>query len=166
MKFHSSLFLSLLIVGLPGITSGADAQPSQQIEYPAGWQKWSSIAVSHRTDNKTMRIILGNDIAVTAGRSGKTNPWPEGAILGKVVWEAIQLEDWPEATVPGKFVHVEFMVKDTKKYSETYGWGWGRWVGPEQKPFEKGTQPCISCHTPVKDRDWVFTDPAHFPDNK
>jgi hypothetical protein len=166
MKLHTLILLSLIIVGLPAVTSGAEAQTAQQIEYPSGWQKWASIAVSHRTDNKTIRIILGNDIAVEAARAGKTNPWPDGAILGKVVWEDTQLENWPEATVPGKLVHAEFMQKDSKKFTESYGWGWGRWLGMDQQPFDKGSKPCISCHTPVKDRDWVFTDPAQFPNIK
>jgi len=55
------------------------------------------------------------------------------------------------------------MFKDSKKYFGTYNWGWARWVGLEQKPFQKGMQVCTTCHTPVKDRDWVFTDPASLP---
>ncbi len=47
---------------------------SHGISYPQGWQSWSAIAVSHRTDNDTLRAILGNDIAVKAARSGKVNP--------------------------------------------------------------------------------------------
>jgi len=136
---------------------------SHGITYPEGWQNWATIAISHRTDNKTMRTILGNDIAVKAARAGNINPWPDGAVLGKVVWKDTQLEDWQAATAPGKFVHAEFMFKDAKKYADTYGWGWARWVGLAQKPFEKGAQVCTSCHTPVKNRDWVFTDPASLP---
>ena len=136
---------------------------SHGIAYPEGWQNWATIAVSHRTDNNTSRVILGNDIAVKAARSGDTNPWPDGAILGKVVWKDTQLKDWQAATAPGKFVHAEFMFKDSKKYSDTYNWGWARWVGLEQVPFAKGAQVCTTCHTPVKNRDWVFTDPASLP---
>ncbi len=106
---------------------------------------------------------MGNDVAVKAARSGQTKPWPDGAILGKVVWKDATLEDWPAATAPGEFVHAEFMFKDSERYSNTHGWGWARWVGLEQVPFDEGMQACISCHTPVKDRDWVFTDPAAMP---
>lgn len=166
MKFRTSLFVSLIIIGLAAVTSGEEIKPSHDINYPAGWQNWSSIAVSHRTDNSTIRIIVGNEVAVEAARAGKTNPWPDGAILGKAVWKDSQLENWEDATVPGEFVHAEFMLKDSKKYSETYGWGWARWVGMNQEPFNKGAQVCISCHTPVENRDWVFTDPAQFPTMK
>ena len=57
----------------------------------------------------------------------------------------------------------EFMFKDSIKYTDSYGWGWARWVGLEQKPFDKGMKVCIDCHTPVKNRDWVFTEPASLP---
>ncbi|WP_028582376.1 cytochrome P460 family protein [Desulfogranum japonicum] len=163
MKFKLSFLVSLIMVGLASVATGTEITSSHNIDYPTGWQNWSSIAVSHRTDNNTLRIILGNKTAVDAARVGQTNPWPDGAMLGKVVWKDIQLENWEEATVPGQFVHVEFMIKDSKKYSNTYGWGWARWVGPDLKPFNKGAQTCISCHTPVQNRDWVFTDPAPFP---
>jgi len=164
MKKLLTLFSTLLfIVAAQGHATETTPAPSHGVAYPTGWQNWAPVAVSHRTDNNTIRAILGNDIAVKAARSGKTNPWPDGAILGKVVWKDTHLEDWKEATAPGKFVHAEFMFKDSKKYSDTYGWGWARWVGLDQKPFEKGMQVCTKCHTPVKDRDWVFTDPASLP---
>ena len=167
MKIRTSLLASLLMITVPVVNAIAGTPaPSHGISYPTGWQNWSPIAVSHRTDNSTLRVILGNEVAVKAARSGKTNPWPDGAILGKVVWKDTQLENWKAAIAPGKFVHAEFMFKDSKEYSETYGWGWARWVGLDQKPFNKGAQVCTSCHTPVKNRDWVFTDPAPFPNLK
>ena len=79
-----------------------------------------------------MRVILGNDIAVLAARSGNTNPWPEGAILGKVVWKNTQLKRSETANAAGGFVHAEFMLKDYKQYKDSYGWGWARWIGLEQ----------------------------------
>lgn len=164
MKYFVRL-LSVLLVFISSSAISLDSVPgsSHGIAYPVGWQNWGTVAVSHRTDNNTIRTILGNDIAVKAARAGKTNPWPDGAILGKVVWKDTQLKDWSTATAPGKFIHAEFMFKDSKKYSGTYNWGWARWVGLEQKPFEKGAQVCITCHTPVKKRDWVFTDAALLP---
>ena len=158
------LVLAMIVTSPDGIASDDLPGPSHGVGYPDGWQEWATIAVSHRTDNGTLRVILGNDVAVRAARSGNTDPWPDGAILGKVVWKDTQLEDWQAAVAPGDFVHAEFMFKDSSKYEESYGWGWARWVGLEQEPFDGGMQVCIACHTPVKHRDWVFTDPAQFPD--
>jgi len=157
--------LSLLIIGaaVSGFAANNQHASSNGIAYPEGWQKWAVIGISHRTDNNTLRVILGNTIAVTAARAGKTNPWPDGSVLGKVVWQDSQLQDWNEATAPGKFVHAEFMFKDSDKYALTYGWGWARWIGLDKKPFEQGMNGCISCHLPVKKQDLVFTHPATFP---
>jgi hypothetical protein len=159
------LILLIALFAVLCVTSAKadDPAPSHGIGYPAGWRNWATIAVSHRTDNHTLRVILGNDVAVKAARSGKTNPWPDGAILGKVVWKEAGLENWKETIVPGELVHTEFMFKDSIKYAETYGWGWARWLGIELKPFDEGAQVCTACHAPVEKRDWVFTAPAVFP---
>jgi hypothetical protein len=157
------LFVATAGAALTSLASENSALPSNGIDYPEGWRDWATIAVSHRTDNNTMRVILGNEIAIEAARSGNTNPWPDGAILGKVVWKATALENWQAAVGPGEFVHAEFMFKDAEQFAESYGWGWARWVGLEQVAFDDGMQVCIACHTPVKDRDWVFTEPAPMP---
>lgn len=157
------LVVSLFIITVDGYATDKSPAPSHGVPYPQGWQNWATIAVSHRTDNNTLRLIVGNDIAVKAVRAGSTDPWPDGAILGKVVWKDTRLENWKTAIAPGEFVHAEFMFKDATKYEDSYDWGWARWVGLEQTPFDKGMSVCIGCHTPVKDRDWVFTDPASLP---
>ena len=87
-------------------------------------------------------------------------------MLAKLVWKNKTLDKWAQATVPGDFVHAEFMVKDSKKYPDTGGWGFARWLGKDQKPYGKDAnfvQECFGCHQPVKDRDWVFTEPAPLP---
>jgi len=163
--FINKYLIPFVFVGAASVVNASDALPAQshEISYPAGWQDWSTIAVSHRTDNKTLRVILGNKVAVEAARLGETNPWPNGAILGKVVWKDTELSNWKSATVPDKLIHTEFMFKGADKYSGTNGWGWARWLGVNQKPFNQGAQVCISCHTPVKNRDWVYTEAAEFP---
>jgi hypothetical protein len=157
------LVVLLAVTASDGLASDKSYAPSHGIDYPDGWKEWATIAVSHRSDNGTLRVILGNDVAVNAARSGSTDPWPDGAIIGKAVWKDTELANWQAATAPGEFVHAEFMFKDSVKYAESYGWGWARWIGPDQEPFDGGMQVCISCHTPVKSRDWVFTDSARFP---
>jgi hypothetical protein len=165
---HGRLLIGLLLaVCVGGIVAAKAADPAPNgIAYPEGWQDWAVIAASYRTDNQTIRVILGNDVAVAAARSGKTNPWPDGAVLGKVVWKEADLADWPPAKAPKTFVHAEFMFKDAKRYSATKGWGWARWTGLSQKPYGANAefaQECIACHTPVAKRDHVFTDPAPLP---
>lgn len=149
----------------PGLTAAVEPAPNG-IELPEGYRDWRVIASSHRSDNNTLRVILGNDTAIEAARAGKTNPWPDGAILAKLVWKDATHEHWPAATVPGDFVHAEFMIKDAARHKDTGGWGFARWLGKQQAPYGKDSQfaqECFSCHTPVKDNDYVFTAPAPLP---
>jgi hypothetical protein len=136
------------------------------IDLPQDYRDWRVIASSHRLDNNTLRVILGNEIAIEAARNGNTLPWPDGAILGKLVWKDATLEAWQKAVVPGEFVHAEFMFKDSKRWPATGGWGFARWKGMDQQPYGKDAtfvQECFGCHTPVKDNDYVFTKPAPIP---
>lgn len=166
MKIHTSIIAlaAFLCTGMAGAQQVAPAPNG--ITLPEGYKNWRLISVSQRTDNNTLRAILGNDVAVKAAREGKINPWPDGAVLAKLVWKNAKHEKWETAVVPGDFVHAEFMTKDSKKYAETGGWGYARWLGKDQKPYGKDAsfvQECFGCHTPVKDRDYVFTHPAALP---
>ena len=167
MSQRSKIVLALMLAVCAGAANAAKPAPTPNgIEMPEGYKNWRIIGVAHRTDNNTVRAILGNDAAVAAARAGKTNPWPDGAILAKLVWKATANKHWDKAIVPGDFVHAEFMHKDSKKYASTGGWGYARWVGMDQKPYGKDAnvaQECVACHTPVKSQDWVFTQPAVMP---
>jgi hypothetical protein len=114
-------------------TPQADAAPNG-ITIPPGYENWRVIGVSHRTDKTSLRAILGNEIAIQAAAANKTNPWPESTIMAKLVWQDRTHESWDTATVPGKFQHLEFIIKDSARFSATGGWGYARWLGPEKKP--------------------------------
>jgi len=165
IKTHA-LFLSAVLCSSLAI-AGESIQPAPNgIKIPENYKDWRVISVSHRVDNHSLRAILGNDIAVKAAREGNINPWPKGAILGKMVWKESKDEHWENAIVPDKFVHAEFMVKDPVKYKSTGGWGYARWLGEDHKPYGSDAnfaQECVGCHTPVKGQDWVFTRPAKIP---
>jgi len=170
MKLKSVFTLCIvLLTSLSSLSLFADNQvePAPNgISLPKGYQDWKVISQSHRTDNKTVRIILGNDTAVKAARANNTNPWPKGTILGKLVWKQKNEEFWPTAIAPDQFVHAEFMLKDSEKFKETGGWGYARWLGMEQKAYGEDkdfANECMACHAPVKSKDWVYTTPAEMP---
>jgi Haem-binding domain/Cytochrome P460 len=125
-----------------------------------GYQNWKAISSTDRYDNHTMRVILGNDVAVKAIADGHINPWPDGTAFAKVAW--LQQPDGKGLIHTGAFVQVEFMLRDRSKYANTAGWGWGRWRGTDLKPYGKEaafTNECVSCHTPVQKNDYVYTMP-------
>ncbi len=137
----------------------------EKITIPNGYKNFRLISVSQRSDDQTLRAILGNDEAINAVRSGKINPWPNGTILAKVTWKYKQSDKFPAATIPSEFASSAFMIKDDVKFAATGGWGWGEWIGWDQKPYDKPNfaQECIACHTTVKDQDLVFTKPSNIP---
>ena len=166
MKKSCILAVSWLFATV-GYVFGGDAAPAPNgLEFPGDYLDWRVLGPSHREDNKTLRVILGNDVAVRSAREGRTAPWPDGTILGKAVWKESRHPAWEQAVVPGEVVHVEFMVKDAAKYPETGGWGFGRWLGIEKKPYGKDAsfaQECFGCHRAVEESDWVFTHQARLP---
>jgi Haem-binding domain/Cytochrome P460 len=124
------------------------------------YKNWKAISSTDRYDNHTMRVILGNDVAVKAIAEGHFNPWPDGTAFAKVAW--LQQPDGKGVAHTGAFVQVEFMIRDGKKYADTAGWGWGRWRGTDLKPYGKDatfTNECVSCHAPVSKNDYVYTMP-------
>jgi hypothetical protein len=53
-------------------------------------------------------------------------------------------------------VNLQFMVKDSKKYAATGGWGFGDFTNG--KPGNEALmKTCFACHLPAKDHDFVFT---------
>jgi hypothetical protein len=166
LSHRFTLCALLLAASMTGHAQAPVPPAANGIPLPADYKNWRIIAVSQRTDNNTMRVITGNDIAVEAARAGRTNPWPEGAVLGKVVWKLDKDPLWQPAIVPGEVVHVEFMARDSKKYAATGNWGYSRWLGMELKPHGKDAgfaQECFGCHTVAKGKDYVFTKPARLP---
>jgi hypothetical protein len=130
------------------------------IAFLPDYPNWKTINSSERFDNHTMREILGNEVAIKAIASNQINPWPDGTAFAKVTW-AQQLDD-QGIVHPGKFVQVEFMIRDSHKYSATAGWGWARWRGTDLQPYGKTahfTDECVGCHQPVSRNDYVYTIP-------
>ena len=167
---HSALIILASLAAVTTVSvlaADANVAPAPNgISLPEGYKNWRLVAPSYRSDKNHIRAILGNDIAIEAMRAGKTNPWPDGAILAKLAWKNKIDEHFPVATVPGDFVQAEFMVKNAKQYAATGGWGFARWLGMEQNPYGKDAnfvQECYACHTPVKANDYVFTKPAVLP---
>jgi hypothetical protein len=170
-------FLLLAIATLAGIVayvphasgqSNADASPIYGVKIPAGYRDWKIIAVDQllvpgKTDQ--LRAQLGNETAIKAFKEG-TLPFPDGSIIAAIHWTRVPSEfndkvlggPFPGAQsfVVGSPVNVQFMVKDSKKYAATGGWGFADFK--DGKPGDQALhETCFSCHIPAKDRDYVFT---------
>lgn len=151
----------LLAAALILVANGVSAEtvPAAKPEH-GEYRDWRLLGVSLRHEKNSMRAIVGNDVAINAARAGKTKPWPDGSIIAKIKWAERKHPNWEQASVPGEFTAAEAMVKDSKKYAETGGWGFGIWEGKTLKMYDKEqSAPCFACHAPMKDADYVYTLP-------
>jgi hypothetical protein len=134
-----------------------DAAPVYGVTIPDGYRQWELIAVSREADPlNELRAILGNTVALAAYRTD-AKPFPDGTILAKLAWKHVPSSTFDSAFVPGAATTVQIMVKDSKKYPDTGGWGFGRFING--KPVDEAQHlTCFPCHAAhVKDQDYVFT---------
>jgi len=132
------------------------ASPIFGVKVPDGYHRWELIAPSQGPDE--LKGILGNETALKAYRDGKL-PFPDGSTLVKLSWKREPLAGFDGDFVPGRATMVQVMVKDSKKYADTGGWGFGRFI--DGKPADEAQhKACFACHSKnaqVKEQDFVFT---------
>jgi hypothetical protein len=133
------------------------ASPIFGVWIPDGYRRWEMVAPAHETDPlNELRVVLGNAPAMAAYQE-QTLPFPDGAVLVKLAWRRVQSDEFPPAFVPGAPTTVQVMVKDSRRYAETGGWGFGRFY--DGKPADEAEhQTCFACHAAnVRAHDFVFT---------
>ncbi len=175
-----SLAVSVLaVLGVRAVTAQDTGQAKYNVRVPnglafsefKGYEAWQVISVSH--NDKVMAVILGNPVMINAykaGIPGNGKPFPDGAKMAKAHWISKKLETLPSAMVPGGLHDVDFMVKDSKRFADSGGWGWGAFLynaasdtftpaDQTANPPQANDAKCgLACHTIVKNRDYVFTD--------
>lgn len=126
------------------------------IQHMPDYRNWQVMSTTSRFDNTTMRVMYANPIAYAAIKSNHINPWPNGAVIVKVVWE--KLPDNEGNIRPGKLVNIQYMVRDTEKYKDTEGWGFAKFDTPALQPYGTiaSTANCISCHKAAAQTGYVF----------
>jgi len=173
MKRFAAVLATLIGAGVIAISAPAsggvdkEASPIYGVTIPPGYRDWKLIAVNQLVTGKVdqLRAQLGNEIAVKAFKEG-TRPFPDGAIIVALHWTRVPSEDndrvlagpFPGAQsfVVGSRVNMQVMVKDSKKYAATGGWGFGDFK--DGKPGDEALhKTCFPCHEPAKDHDFVFT---------
>jgi len=142
-----------------------EAAPIFVTKIPPGYRDWRVVSVAHEEgDLKDIRAVLGNDKAIRAYRSGKL-PFPEGAIVGRIAWKHVPSEEnnksfgRDQSFVAGDPTesYLQFMVKDSKKYAATGGWGYSSFDQNGKPSPESAMHACFPCHQAVSDRDFIFT---------
>jgi Cytochrome P460 len=138
-----------------------------------GYESWQLVSISQ--DGGLLATTLANPVMIKAyqeGAPGNGKPIPDGAKMAKIHWNPKKMETFPAATVPGTQHDVDFMVKDSKRFADSGGWGWAAFEyeaasdtfrpgNSSDKPPQGNDAKCgLACHTIVKTRDYVFTEYA------
>jgi Cytochrome P460 len=167
----TSLFIAVsTLAGIVAFTAPAPRHAAAQqaasifvTEIPAGYRDWRLISVAHEEgDLHSFAAVLGNDVAITSYREGKLL-FPDGTIIAALHYRHVPSEENNKAFgreqsfVPGSPTNIQFMVKDSKKYAATGGWGFGHFQDGKPSTDEAMMKTCFACHQAVKARDLVFT---------
>jgi hypothetical protein len=140
-----------------------------------GYDTWQDVAPS--ATEGSIKSILANPTMMSAykqGVPGNGKPFPEGSKITKIEWRPRKLIDRPFSasapdTVPGDLIEVEFIVKDSKRFSDSHGWGYAMFdydaasgtfapATSASKPPQGHDAKCgAACHTLAASKDYIFT---------
>jgi hypothetical protein len=151
------------IVALTAPAANQEGAPIFVTDIPPGYRDWKLISVAHEAANfNSFAAVLGNELAIQAYREGKVS-FPDGAIVAALHYRHVPSEEnnkvfgQDQSFVPGAPTNIQFMVKDSKKYAATGGWGFAHFQDGKPSGDEEFMKTCFPCHNQVKARDLVFT---------
>ena len=143
-----------------------------------GYEDWQAVGPSETEGQNVLRVILANPVMIKAykeGVPGNGKPFPEGSKIAKIEWKLKKLTSPPFSastpdTVPGDLSAVEFIEKDSKRFGDTHGWGYGIFdYDAASATFTPGTSAgkppqghdakCgATCHNLAAAKDYIFTE--------
>jgi hypothetical protein len=179
-KLLTSVIIIAVLAALGSVTLAA--QDKYSVKVPnglafsefRGYEAWQVVSISQ--DGDLIAAILANPVMIDAYQGGvpvNGKSFPDGAKMAKIHWNPKKMEIFPAATVPGTQHDMDFMVKDSKRFADSGGWGWAAFeydaasdtfrpsTSDASPPQENDAKCGFACHTIVKARDYVFTDYGH-----
>lgn len=156
-----------LLLGAAAIEASrleGDASPVYGVHLPAGYRQWPVASVAHEAGGLgDIRVILGNDIAMRAFRSGH-RPFPDGSVIARVAWQLVPsarnnaIFGRAQSFVAGDPTNVQIVVKNSRKYAATGGWGYGQFENGKANPDKALIETCFACHARLPaSADFTFT---------
>jgi len=178
--------VALVIAVVGGRSSSAqEKQDRYTLQIPGGlafseirgYEQWQVVGPSLTEAANVIRVIVANPVMIKAyqeGVPGNGKPFPDGSKIAKLEWRAKKITDLPFSasrpdTVPGDLAQVEFIVKDSKRFSDTHGWGYAMFdydaASGTFAPATKASKPPVghdakcgaACHEIAAPKDYIFT---------
>jgi len=143
-----------------------------------GYEQWQVVGPSLTDAANVIRVIVANPVMIKAyqeGIPGNGKPFPDGSKIVKIEWKPKKITDAPFSdktpdTVPGDLTAVEFIVKDSKRFADSHGWGYAMFdydaasgtfapATSKSKPPVNNDAKCgAACHTLATSKDYIFTN--------
>jgi len=128
-----------------------------------GYESWPVVSFSLAGD--VGAVIVANPVmieAYKAGIPGNGKPFPDGSKMAKIHWKTKKSADAPApTTVPDSLHDVDLMVKDSKRFAGSHGWGYAEFdyngASDSFTPLGSGANCGDACHTIAAAKDYVFT---------
>jgi hypothetical protein len=176
--------LALAVLG-DRVGSAQEKQDKYTLKVPGGlafseirgYEDWQVVGPSLTDAQNVIRVILANPVMIKAYRSGipgNGKPFPDGCKIVKLEWRPKKLTNPPFSattpdTVPGDLTEVEFIMKDSKKFADTHGWGYAMFdynaaagtfapaTSASKPPVNNDAKCGAACHQLAASHDYIFT---------
>jgi hypothetical protein len=141
----------------------------EKVPYPEGYRHWTHLHASLISSKLpgfwkrpceapcTAGIFhfYANEKAMAGLRGGT---YADGAVIAEELLEVLGSASGGGKEGERRMVGV--MVKDSKRYSASGGWGYGSFDGATKEDLldAAARTACYECHIPRKDHDYVFTE--------
>ncbi len=134
---------------------------SNLLEYPEGFRYWTHVKSMVIQDGHPLHDSFGgihhiyaNDKAMLGYQNGV---FPDGSVI---IFDLLDVTNADNSIVEAKRKVLGVMEKDTKRFSDTAGWGFEGFAAGDSETRAIGEdykQACFACHTSQKDNDYVFS---------
>ena len=156
------IFLALAATCITTWSLSLWARPNDAVPYPTGYRLWTHVKAaligpqSPAFENSGgIHHIYANEKAMEGYRTGK---FPDGSVI---VADFLETRENAGVTTEGPRRRIDVMVKDSKRYAATGGWGFEQFKGDSQTDrmvMAENAAKCFACHAKQKDRDSVFSE--------
>jgi hypothetical protein len=147
------LAFAVLILAVSGSAlarqrSGSDAV----VAYPEGYRNWTHVKSGVIGPAHKSFAISGGFQHIYANAEGtagyRSRVFPEGSI---VAFDWLEMREEAGAFIEGPRRQVDVMVKDSKRFASTGGWGFQRFVKDTREHAAAPTpEQCFACHNNLK----------------
>lgn len=143
----------LVVVSSTALLSQSSSSSEAQVSYPEGYRTWahvksSLISPAHQNFavNGGFQHVYANPEALAGYR---TRTFPEGSV---VVVDWLEMKDTKGAFAEGPRRQLDVMMKDSKRFAGTGGWGFQRFVKDSKTEHAATPSPqqCFACHDKLK----------------